>query len=607
MNKMTRYELMLLDKRISKADGTDGELDHKEKDDSMFAEVSTKQTICRAATTTGLMVLLGFGGVPTNAFAGSELGSTMTSNMVKTVRSFSGVEANSDHARLQVKEVLLGRVPKDMQLDSVPRNLDQASYWRAVESIGLRWLERFAVSPDQRRVAIIEKQDGKSVAVINGEPERAYDEISEPGFSPDSRRFAYSARRGTDRFMVVDGVEGRSYDPGSEMYPIFSPDSQSVAFMTRRAGSVFMVINSTESKPYASFRTTTPPTVFSPNSKRFAYAAETHDKKWVMVIDGTESHPHDEVGSPLFSPDSQHVLYQARRGDSSFVVVDGVEGQSFERVERAIFSPNSKRVAYLVGHKQGAAVVTDGKLGLQYDLVEMGSLVFSPDSQRLAYAAKTGLAAFVVAEGKEGSHYDGIEEMPLFSPDGKHLAYAASRQGKTFMVLDGVEGPHYIDITHPVFSLDSKHLAYAAAHGLTATVLCDGKQGPKHALGDIVGSRSEIVFSPSSQRMAYRISVGGKAVRFVVDGKESKLYENVRPGSVTFSPDSQHVAYWASPFSGEWYIVVDGSTTVKYTRVLENTLPVFDEIDSLHALAVRGDEIFLLQLKIPLPASPEVK
>jgi hypothetical protein len=106
--------------------------------------------------------------------------------------------------------------------------------------------------------------------------------------------------------------------------------------------------------------------------------------------------------------------------------------------------------------------------------------------------------------------------------------------------------------------------------------------------------------------MAYRISIAGKAERVVVDGVESKLYERVE-GGMSFSPDSKHVAYWASPFSGEWYVVVDGHTTAKYTRVLEHTRPIFDGNGSLHALAVRGEEVLLLQIKIPLPRRSESK
>ena len=498
-----------------------------------------------------------------------------------------------------------------MQWDGVSRNLDQRAYWRAVGEISARWLNRYAVSPNHQRVAFVDRQDGREVLTVDGKKEGLFDQVYLPWFSPDSRRVAFSARIGSGRFIVVDGVESQRYEAGSDMYPIFSPDSQRIAFMARRTGSELMVIDGVEGKPYANLNTASPPKVFSPNSKRVAYAAQTKAGKWVAVVDGAESEPADKVDSLLFSPDSQHLIYRAVRGSDSFVVLDGVEGPAFAGVEiwvgkHGCFSPDGKRSAYLVRTKLGEAVVVDGQPGAQHKEVDLSSLVFSPDSRRFAYAARTDSTAFVVVDGKEGPHYDCLEETPLFSSDGKHLAYVAMRAGKTFVVLDGAEGPLYWKISQPVFSPDSRHLAYAAFHGLTATVLLDGKEGPQHTLGNIEGSGIEILFSPDSRRMAYRILIAGKAERVVVDGVESKLYERVE-GGVSFSPDSKHLAYWASPFSGKWYVVVDGHTTAKYTRVLEHTRPIFDGSDSLHALAVRGEEVVLLQIKIPMPSRSESK
>jgi roadblock/LC7 domain-containing protein len=71
--------------------------------------------------------------------------------------------------------------------------------------------------------------------------------------------------------------------------------------------------------------------VFSPDSKRVAYAAERGDK-WVVVVDGAEGKEFDGImaGTPVFSPDSKRVAYAPERGNKRMAVVDGVEGKEYE-------------------------------------------------------------------------------------------------------------------------------------------------------------------------------------------------------------------------------------------------------------------------------------
>ena len=530
--------------------------------------------------------------------------SATPSGLIEAVRSSLNREAPSAAETLEVTERLLGRIPTEMQFPDSTQRRDQKAHWRAVEKVGRLWTDQFRVSPDQRRVFLVAQREGRAMVMIDGTPGPAYDEVSSPCFSPDSRRIAYSARRENSMFLVVDGVEGKGFEPWSGMYPIFSPDSKRVAFMARRDGRERMVIDGIEGRSYKRLGREIPPRVFSPDSKRSAYEAEVSPGKWVAVVDGAEGPEVDAIKNLHFSPDSRRVSYEARRGGSCFAVVDGVEGPVLEGVTDFIgvgreFSPDSQRVFHLAWCKNGRDMVVEGRSGKPYDHVELSSLVFSPDSSRLVFGAKTGETACVVDEGQEGPGYDGIEEMPLFSPDGGHLAYAASRAGGTFIVLDGVEGASYGDISHCVFSPDSSHLAYAALRGLSAVVVRDGREGPRHLLGEIAGSRLRIVFSPDSQRLAYGVGIAGHAHRVVVDGVESQLYGLLDARSLTFSPDSKHVAYCAAPFTGGWRVVVDGRSSNAYTGFVNNTWPIFDGPDSLHVLAIRDDEILLLQIKAP--------
>ena len=52
----------------------------------------------------------------------------------------------------------------------------------------------------------------------------------------------------------------------------------------------------------------------------------------MVVVDGVEGKQYDGIleGTPIFSPDSQRVAYEAEIGNKQFVVVDGVEGKQYD-------------------------------------------------------------------------------------------------------------------------------------------------------------------------------------------------------------------------------------------------------------------------------------
>jgi Tol biopolymer transport system component len=148
------------------------------------------------------------------------------------------------------------------------------------------------------------------------------------------------------------------------------------------------------------------------------------------VVDGKEEGTYSDIGDPVFSPDSRRMTFAAQTGSKWFVVMNGKEGKSYDYIGAVkafinakltwgippIFSPDSQRVAYLamVGDKQ--VVVVDGQEEKPYDIsgaTAFGSpgnraVVFSPDSRRVAYVATFGGKDVVVVDGKEGKPYDGI-------------------------------------------------------------------------------------------------------------------------------------------------------------------------------------------------------
>ena len=69
---------------------------------------------------------------------------------------------------------------------------------------------------------------------------------------------------------------------------------------------------------------------FSPNGKRLAWLAR-QDGKQFMVVDGRKEKEYDRIsgynffnmGSPMFSPDSKHLAYSAKKGLMFCIVFDG--------------------------------------------------------------------------------------------------------------------------------------------------------------------------------------------------------------------------------------------------------------------------------------------
>jgi hypothetical protein len=67
-------------------------------------------------------------------------------------------------------------------------------------------LTELLISPDQRRVAYIDKQAAGAMVVVNGKAGPFYDEIGSLTSSPDSKRLMYEASDKDGTRAVVDGV-----------------------------------------------------------------------------------------------------------------------------------------------------------------------------------------------------------------------------------------------------------------------------------------------------------------------------------------------------------------------------------------------------------------
>ena len=221
----------------------------------------------------------------------------------------------------------------------------------------------------------------------------------------------------------------------------------------------------------------------SPDGKRVAYVAVSRGfftgNKWFVVVDGKEEKQYDNIGPPIFSPDSKRVGYGAKEGNKWFVVIDGKEEKQYDNIAKGtpIFSPGSKRVTYAAKEGNKWFVVVDAKEEKPYDGIWAGSLTFSPDSKRVAYWARVGNKLFVVIDGKEEKPYDAIGDGPIFSPDSKRVAYGAKEANKKwFLVVDGNEGKQYDSLLRggKVIFDSSDAFHYLAEHAGEQIYLVEG-------------------------------------------------------------------------------------------------------------------------------------
>jgi len=224
-----------------------------------------------------------------------------------------------------------------------------------------------------------------SFIVVDGQKSEAHQGsvIFPPAFSPDSNRLAYVQRHiGSDKIdysLTLDGEESPRFYWLNPRSVTFSPHSAHYAYIAGRAEQdalAVMMIADGEACP--SYDAVTIP-VFSPDSSHLAYAAMKR-QKWFVVVDGREEGPYEEVWNPYFYQD-----YESRVG---FLRSDE---SPQKRVARAgagnwrwspVFSPDSKHLAYLAKKNGTWRVVVDGNAG-QIGLSRVLSSPFFYSSNRL--------------------------------------------------------------------------------------------------------------------------------------------------------------------------------------------------------------------------------
>ncbi|MHB9131543.1 MAG: WD40 repeat domain-containing protein [Armatimonadota bacterium] len=452
-----------------------------------------------------------------------------------------------------------------------------------------------------------ERVNGRIRYIINGVPQKAYDEVIQGsfGFDPFNRHFVYLVRNGKTQFILFDQREDPAY-----------PAIKVLSFMSRLGDSserLAKVMNENfVGQPEGGERDPRRYQwmfFFSRDGAHGAYVVQDGDGQRV-IADGKPGQKYARIGTLCYSRTGGHLAYTALVGTQWRVVVDEKEQPTFPAIleQEMIFSSDGAHLAYPITDRKQVRVVVDGiPQQASFLQIEQGSLTFSSDGAHLAFVASPAVGKqVVVLDGQAGTPYDEIRRSLLFSPDGRHLAYMARigpyvgiPGGAGATMPDGEEEVHYQGIfggyggsdgigpnTHWVavvdgkaekpypyivlrgaaFSPDGQHFAYSAYLGKKRwAAVIDGKEATRY------DGVADFTFSPDSKRVAYGVRIGNR-VAVIVDGQQSPLLDVLAAYCFRFSRDSTRFLY--VPMSKQrdqsWVVVDHKPSSLRYTYLIGN-------------------------------------
>ncbi|HEY5087347.1 MAG TPA: DPP IV N-terminal domain-containing protein [Gemmatimonadaceae bacterium] len=225
--------------------------------------------------------------------------------------------------------------------------------------------------------------------------------------------------------------------------PVLSPDGKTIAFFSNgsfKKGEVFIdlylgdaltgkrlkrLVATTTNARFEELRLLYAQGSFSPDSKEFAFTAQTEGRDVLSIADVAtgkvvqyDKIPLDGVLNPSYSPDGKHIVFSGfAQGLTDLYVIDA-DGKNLRHLTQDRYSdlmprwsPDGTRIAYATDRAStNLADLNLGKLQIAiYDL-QNGTSQVLPDQP-------------------------GLNINPVWSPDGKSIAYVSDRNGTANIYL----------------------------------------------------------------------------------------------------------------------------------------------------------------------------
>ncbi|NIM95078.1 MAG: hypothetical protein GTO18_15370 [Anaerolineales bacterium] len=455
-----------------------------------------------------------------------------------------------------------------------------------------RMVPYFLVSPDQRRLAAVMKEDDWNYVQVNDERQNVYELLFGMMFSPDSRRIAYFAMEESGKIItIVDDENFGSYMMVMPESLEFSPDSRQFAYTVKSHDGSCVVIDGEEQQTYKGILEYD--TIFNPGREGYAYGAYDGEQ-WHVITDQGRQGPFEALGKLIFSPGGERLGYKARINGKEALILDGEQQKPYDHVDNPHFNRDGSFYAYAARDGNQWVAVVNGVEQGRYDDLGLTDRSISDVGDHLVYCAKKAGQAYLVADGLElGPYPDVLMDSVTLSPDGNRLAFATKTGAKGFlgllpkkefhMIIDGEPGEVFNDLALVLFSPDSSRYLYLAKRGGKEVLVIDGVvHGPFE--GQIgIGEKS---FSPDSSRVMYAIYAKNE-LYICVDDQRFGPYKSA--DEFTFSPDGSHFAYPAL-VEGRQSVVLDGEEGETFDNivVLGGGKVVFDSAKEFHYIATQG-------------------
>ncbi|MEP6766014.1 MAG: hypothetical protein ABJB66_17000, partial [Gemmatimonadaceae bacterium] len=239
----------------------------------------------------------------------------------------------------------------------------------------------YAFSTNGAHIAFVTQQSRNQMHwVLDGRPQQNFEWVSnDPAFNGDGTQLTYVAEENRQRFVVIGTREGERFDDITE-FPHFT-ESGRVVYTAKRGNKSFVVFDTSKT----SFDAVADVVVTKANRVIVVGRVGT---KWTAMVDGVRNNSSEmPIGPISTSSDGKHIAYAMTQGDKRLMVLDGIEARPYDDVQLFAYSADAKHTVYRAQRGKKFLLVVDGQETAEYD-----DLLSFPSTEQLNAASFTFLA-----------------------------------------------------------------------------------------------------------------------------------------------------------------------------------------------------------------------